>query len=637
MDNITQKTYYLARRPGSSFYPDKMILFTDAKYLNTLYSNENIEIILEMCSFIHGAKTPGLIPQIIHKLYSYDLLQGEMKQISTQAIRFPFNVNECTEFVVVNHTLITTCLDGIERKTILTSLIDLTQKSIDTISNLNILPKVSAAKVIKTYKNSFLQYSNTMVNEFNVKGLDSTILFMYGQSVDSNLQNDCITNIRTNIDFVQKNEWTSITDSAIGACILKTYTEQDRTDKNKNNTYKDLYTLETTTIFTGSRKKIEPTRNLILLVLSLFQVLKEKGRYLRNIQDLSHDFYFKIDASPTVSQVALNNASITNLVFNSNDTIAENIDSINLRFSLVHFPSYHSYLFSYNRLNQQGNVSFIKLGNPFSEIENHHWDNRPVCLKWACVLISTFEAKQNFVRIYDMRNEELFSKEYEEIFAKTYPDLDTGNNDIDLDLIPDNYTVRPIQILNTSNLQLVQFEETSSTTDSLTLVMFFFDNKIEYYNLSREARLTSSSIYFMSSWVDITVRTIYSRQIKHRLTFLPYLASDFYKYIVQVGIFVGLGATLLFFYFKYLRREQSLVEIEDKKSAAFELVEREYILEETKRQMYEHEGGSSEFQNSDLRRKTIKIKKKEKDNSMRSVFPFELKDRIFQEPSVRAE
>ena len=194
-----------------------------------------------------------------------------------------------------------------------------------------------------------------------------------------------------------------------------------------------------------------------------------------------------------------------------------------------------------------GNVSLIKLENPFAESKNLHWDNRPVCFKWACVLFSTFESDQSFVRVYDMRYEELSSPEIRANFGQIYPDIGynlaekdlvkTSEKDtLDLDLIPDNYTVRRIEILIGSKLQLVRFDELSSTNETLMLVMFYQNNKIEYYNLSREARLTANNLYFMSNWVNVTVRSSYNKLIKYRWTVIKFLEPDFYKYIFQVSI-----------------------------------------------------------------------------------------------------
>jgi hypothetical protein len=527
------------------------------------------------------------------------------------SIRFPFNVNECTESVVANHTLIAVCTYSNERHQIITNLLDLSQKYIQ-IAGLNIFAKFSTPRIVKTYDKSFLQFSKTIMDERNIKGVANNYNFMYEIGLAPR-SSDWSTHVGSNLTYINGVD-SKLTDSAIGVGRIKKYNRTDETNGFK--IVPDVYKMSGININTGNLVYVQIFEESFYVgpITVAAADNKTMTSFDRHPTSKYKIAVLKIKASTDVRRVVLNRASVINVVFNPLDAVAEENNGNYTRYSLVHFPSYHSYLYRYKNNTNLTNTTFLKLENPFAEIEDKHWDNKPVCYKWACLLINTFDGDQNFVKIYDMRYDELSYPEIPPNCRDIYFDrcgysqkanaqvVTSESDSFDLDDIPDNYTIRPIQVLNTTKLQLIRFDEETSNDNNLVVMMFFTDNSIKVYNLSRKARLTSNNLYFMSKYIEVKVQTSYNVELKYTYSIKKWTEGDFYKYFIQIGIISAFGIAMVIFYYKYLKAEQLRIEKIDKEDAVQEMETRKSILSEVTKLVFQQEGASIELKQSLMKR-----------------------------------
>ena len=544
-----------------------------------------------------------------------DIVPGE-------SVRFPFNVNECTESVVANHTLISVCTYNNERSQILTNLIDFSQKY-NAISGLNIFAKFSTPRIVKTYEKSFLQFSKTIVDERNIKGVANNYYFMYEMNMEPNVARDCISHIANNLSYIYGVD-SKLTDSAIGVGRIMNYTYNDTANSNTSVKEFAAYKMSGININTGNLVYVQIFEESYHIgpIPTITRENKNVTIFNRNSTSKFKIAVLKIQASTDVRRVVLNKASIMNVVFDKFDAIVKDEnDPDYYRFSLIHFPSYHSYLYRYKNNTFLNNTSFYKLENPFSEIENKHWDNKPICFKWACLVVSTFDNNQNFIKVYDMRYEDLASRNsppnFPDIFATVTnftkekdPVLSSESDSLDLDLINDTYTIRPIQVLPTTNLQLIRFDEDKSDNETLRVVVFFTDNKVKFFDLNRIARLTTNNLYFMSSYVDVKVQSSYNVELVYRFDINKYFENDFYKYLVQMAIIGGFSLAMVICYYRHLKAEQDSIQKADEEEAIKELETRKNILDEVKKLVFQQDGPSNGIRKSLLQRVSKRYSKK---------------------------
>jgi hypothetical protein len=359
--------------------------------------NEQLKCIKKGWIFFHEEDI-----EIFYKDKLADIVPGE-------SIRFPFNVNECTESVVANHTLISVCTFNNERNQILTNLLDLSQKYI-SISGLNIFARFSSPRIVKTYEKSFLQFSKTIMDERNIKGVANNYYFMYELGVAPKTS-DWSTHISCNLSYIYGVD-SKLTDSAIGVGMIRKYIKYD---SNTLATFKEIpfaYKMSGININTGN-----------LVYVQIFEesyhvgpisVVTPENKVMTTFDRQPSSKYriavLKIKASTDVRRDgAQPRLGDQRGLQPQRRHRAGDVDSNYTRYSLVHFPSYHSYLYRYkNRYEPDQDLVLQARESLFSEIEDKHWDNKPVCYKWACLLIKHFRSDgQSFIKVYDMRYEEL--------------------------------------------------------------------------------------------------------------------------------------------------------------------------------------------------------------------------------------
>lgn len=511
------------------------------------------------------------------------------------SIRFPFNVDECTENVVVNHTLISVCTYNNERNIITTNLIDLSQNYTD-VTSINIYARASSPRIVKTYENAFISFSKTIIDERNIKGVANTFYFMHKMEYTAKSLQKCESPLHTSLLYVYGVD-SKLTDTAMGVGKVTNYSHNISKYISANQSvYEnvDVYRVSGINMNAGNLVYIqifEESNHIGPFKIPTNHSGPNFNLFERNSNGSIQIGILKVEASTEVRRVIFNKASIIDLRFNKEDAISKDIaavkddtnstsdfyteDTLFQRFCLIHFPSYHSYLYRYQRNTDLKHVSLLKLENPFAEIENKHWDNKPVCHKWACLITSTFENK-SFVRVYDMRYETLSNRtkpaNFKEIFTNTSTYGTNGNNEdvlssvndtINIDLIPAEYTIHPIQVINVTNLQLIRFDESKDNNDTLTVLIFVKPNAMRIYNLNRKSRLVSKNLYFTSAYVDLKAVSSYNMEIKYRFHVEKYTEDDFYKYIIKLVIIGAIASTLTFLYFRYLKKEQARIEQED--------------------------------------------------------------------------
>ena len=496
-----------------------------------------------------------------------------------RGLRFPFNVDQCIENEVINQMLVTVCIFNQNRFKVITNLIDLSQTYIP-MKWVAIYPKFTFPRVTKYHNTSIIQFSKFIVDEKNIVGVSNTYYFSYNTFINLNsAEENCISPFFINCFQIYAFD-SKLTDTAVAA----TYIISNKT-------------LRVSGI------------NLNVGNLVHFQIIQEAytdleimtGRHKRfSFQSLR--YVFTINTTQEIKQLAFDKATIHDLVFNSSEYNSYDM-TFYFKYALLTFPNYHSYLIRYKTFDRDF-ISFFKLYNTFSELENEYKNMKPNCHAWACAQISKFE-NQYFIRVYDMMPERMYKMGEFANFNQTFGNENHTSKEFFenkdgkelqpyflLDKIPDNYTIFPIEVYNVSGLEAIEFDTHYSNPqreDQLRLLLISRNGSVTGVNVNRKLRFTSSNIYFTSEWADISIKKAYSLTMKIRLNFTNFTEANFYKYVLHAGAVTAFGIFVIFGIYAQLTRltRASQREVEEEQRALEGTPEELALLNEHKREKLE--------------------------------------------------
>lgn len=175
--------------------------------------------------------------------------------------------------------------------------------------------------------------------------------------------------------------------------------------------------------------------------------------------------------------------------------------------TLIHFPNYHSFVIRYSGDLHPCSATIYRLWNPFQGMSNEYNVQRPACHFWACATVH-MRGSAAFLMLYDLHFEKIRAQNnsnFEEIFnQRNFTVNCSAGSEVqlfDLTSLTEKHTMYPLQVLNLSRVQRVQFDSTilpyrynklnlnrsfseESLDYSLRLQVFFSDGRISTDNIT---------------------------------------------------------------------------------------------------------------------------------------------------------
>jgi hypothetical protein len=439
----------------------------------------------------------------------------------SKGVRFNFNGNNCTEHAVVNHTLVTICIYNFRRYSVITDLIDLSiTYDQSEVKRIALLPQKAVIKPIRYHPEIFLLLYNTIIDARNYRSVSNSYYAHFSLSFWKEQQTRVLSPNKVNLTIFHGFD-SRITDIALGVVELRS-----------NFTFK----MSGVVLACG---------NLVMV-----NIMEERDVYFAPHNDTNktvttppsgHDLSFTVNVTQDIKEIIFKNAKVTDLVGHVDDFVVDDANSTSIRFKLLFFPNYHSFLVKFENHLSANTTSFYKLYNPFSELENQYFDEHTKCYKWACVLISQFGGSF-FLRLYDMSFDRYNTQPLN--FFQNWPGDAIRRGPLDLEAVLEEFTIHPTEILNVTRLQAIEFEEDYSKgweDDGLNLMVFTSPNLMRIYKVNRRLAVNMSNIYFASNEVKVTLNRPHLRKSDIRLDFAKFNEHDFFKYFIFLGLIASLA------------------------------------------------------------------------------------------------
>ena len=181
---------------------------------------------------------------------------------------------------------------------------------------------------------------------------------------------------------------------------------------------------------------------------------------------------------------------------------------------LLYLPNYHSYIIRFENYFKRCNLTLYRLYNPFAGLISSYNLRRPVCYKWCCILPVRFR-DDFYMMVYEMQHEKIRKdniKNFNEIFNITDCNVRPVTNFLNLDMIPDKYTIYPLAVNKVKLAENLFFmTEYVSTNDleELQLLVFNTDRTISLLHLNRNLRIQMKNPYVSSQFVDIKITKLF--------------------------------------------------------------------------------------------------------------------------------
>ena len=529
-------------------------------HLKTTQTGQNLRGILEykpVClQFAKPLEVKDCIKKGIVLFYANMVLMKYDNQLMfwkpNNIVQYNFTQDKCTKFWHIHNNLGSLCTMGLERKLTIFNPTTLEIRYFSSASTFNFDPEHTIYKTAFVQKVHFLMLSSTILDDFNRRGVGRSLLYVYSGSV---LETDKILPSTTFREVL-------ITDAQqADQCIEAHY-----------NTSSGNYFVTVNSVAIGNYKQLKFSLRVTFEMRDTFRndsVRSTITGEFRVDRLLERSIRFTTPDYSRVKEEIFAHVQIIPLLFDSKEQFfSQPIFTDAVSNTLVYFPNYHSYVMRYRGLIHPCNSSMYRLWNAFQGMMNEYVEQTPSCQSWACALVYQ-KGKRVFVSVYDMHFEQIRAtgSNFQEIFSTPNASVNCSaaseSQLFDLTMIPPKYTRYPMQILNLTGVERVQFDPTvqpyiytkenlnqtfsESTLDySLRLQVFFSDGRLSVFNVSRSLNVQLQSPSVSSNFVTVQIQQPNAVSTEFKVWIPSYLTQK--QRIIPVCLYLAglvLGAGLL--------------------------------------------------------------------------------------------
>ena len=427
-------------------------------------------------------------------------------------IMYNFTNDKCTPFWTVNDKLISLCTFALSRRLVIFDPMTLELNYSLSASSFNFEPERTMRRQASIMSVHFIQLSTVVTDDFNRKGIGRSLLYVYTGNVLETDQVYSHTRLRELIisDIQQADQ------CFVGKYNLSSGTFFVTVNSVAVGNYKQLKFSQRITMEVKDSNRTDPSRSTISGVI---RGERAKEKFIRfttpDYSRVKEEIFGHIQLLPL-------QFDFRELYFNSSDFTDDYINT------LIYLPNYHSFIVRFSGVFHPCNSSIYRLWNVFQGMMNEYITQTPTCHFWACATVYQ-KGSKSFVSLYDMDFEsirqqpignfqEVFKTENTSVNCSAPPDAAV----FDLTMVPQNYTRYPMQILNLTNVERVQFDTTKSpyiytkhnindtfsedTSDyTLRLLVFLKDGAVSEFQVSRSLRIRMNSPSVSSEYLSVHV------------------------------------------------------------------------------------------------------------------------------------
>lgn len=449
-------------------------------------------------------------------------------------IMYNFTNDKCTPFWSVNDKLISLCTFALSRRLTIFDPATLELGYSLSASSFNFDPERTMRRQSSIMSVYFVQLSTIVSDDFNRKGIGRSLLYVYTGNV---LETDKVFS-HTRFRELLVSDIQQADQSIVGKYNLSSGTFFVTVNSIAVGNYKQLKFSQRITMEVKDSNRTDPAVSVITAVMRADRTREKFVRFSTpDYSRVKEEIFAHVQLLPLLFDSR-------ELFFNSSDFADDYIST------LIYLPNYHSFIIRFSGVFHPCNSSIYRLWNVFQGMMNEYITQTPACHFWACATVYQ-KGSKSFVSLYDLDFEsirqqpignfqEVFRTENSSVNCSATPDAAV----FDLTMVPQNYTRYPMQILNLTNVERVQFDITKSpyiytkhninetfsedTSDyTLRLLVFFKDGAVSEFQVGRSLRIRMNSPSVSSEYLSVQVTQPNMAETSFKVWIPSYLMSKY--------------------------------------------------------------------------------------------------------------